>query len=202
MSALNDGYRDWLKKTGVDLGKLKRSIAQKVWDVEDLENSFLEQVKLQSNNKQSNTHKKDPPSRPRTTAARQSNARYVKEGVTRVVIEHDADGMMHAHIENIGLAVELKTSQRLRVVLLVLCGKISRVNDPDSGLVPYKTSAELREAIEEISGTPISATNLQNQIHFLRDRLQDASIDPKLIETGGGGYRFRLRMDGDVHEEK
>lgn len=202
MSAFKDDYCVWLKKTGEDLRKLKKSIAQKVWDVEDLENRVLEQVKLQSNKKPSKAHKNNLPSRPRTAAARRSNARYVKEGVTRVVIEHDADGMMHAHIENIGLAVELKTSQRLRVVLLVLCGKVSRVNDPDSGLVPYKTSAELREAIEQISGTRISATNLQNQIHFLRDRLQDAMIDRKLIETGGGGYRFRLRMDGDVHEEK
>ncbi len=202
MSASKDDFRDWLNRIKKELRRLKNAIAKNEWAVENLENSVQEQAELQRSMKRKNSRKSVRPSRPRTPAARRSNARYVKEGVTRVVIEHGADGGMYAYIENIGLAVDLKTSQRLREVLLVLCRKVSRFNNPDSGLVPYKTSAELRAAIEEMSGKAISATNLQNQIQLLRNRLQQARIDRKLIETGGGGYRFRLRLDGDVQEKR
>ncbi len=201
MSPTKDNFGEWLNQIKTELKKLKAAMANHGWTLENMQNSVEEATKLRRGTNGKGTRKTGRPSRPRTAAARRSNSRYVQEGVTRVIIEHDADGFMHAHIENIGLAVDLKTSQRLRQVLLVLCGKVSRVNDPDSGLVPYKTSAELREAIEEISGKRISITNLQNQIHLLRDRFQLARIDPSLIETGGGGYRFRLQLDGDFHEE-
>ncbi len=185
-----------------ELRRLKNAIANNQWAVEDLENSVQEQAELQQSLKRTRSKKTCRASRPRTAAARRSNARYVKEGVTHVVIEHGADGRMKAHIENFVLAVDLKTSERLREVLLVLCTKMSRVNAPEFGVVPYKTSGELRAAIKEINGKPISVTNLQNQIQFLRDRFQKARIDPKLIETGGGGYRFRLQLDGDVREKR
>ncbi len=201
MSVSRDDFRDWLNNIKTELKKLRTAIDKHGWTIEGIVESVEQATQWQRGTKQNGTHKADRPSRPRTTAARRSNSHYVRDGVARVVIEHDADGVMHAHIENIGLAVELKTSQRLRQVMLVLCGKVSRVNEPDSGLVPFKTSAELREAIEAISGKPISATNLQNLIQVLRDRFQQARIDPSLIETGGGGYRLRLRLDGDFHEQ-
>ncbi len=202
MSRNKDDFRAWLRKIMKELRRLKSAIARNEWAVEDLENSVLEQVELQRDLKRTKSKKTCRASRPRTAAARRSNARYVKEGVTHVVIEHGADGQMRAHIENFVLAVDLKTSQRLREVLLALCVKISRVNGPEFGVVPYKTSDELRAAIKKINGKPISITNLQNQVQFLRDRLQKARIDPKLIETGGGGYRFRLQLDGDVREKR
>lgn len=202
MSRNKDDFREWLRKFIRKLQKLRRDIAKTEWILVDLQNSVREQVELQQSLKRTNSRKSCRTSRPRTAAARRSNARYVKEGVTHLVIEHDADGRMKVHIENFVLAVDLKTSQRLRQVMLVLCIKVSRFNDPEFGVVPYKTSGELREAIEEISGKPMSITNLQNHIQVLRDRFQMARIDPKLVETGGGGYRFRLQLDGDVHEER
>ena len=202
MSRNKDDFREWLRKIMKELRRLKNAIARNEWAVEDLENSVQEQAELQRDLKRTKSKKTCRTSRPRTAAARRSNARYVKEGVTQVVIDHDADGRMKAYIENFVLAVDLQTSQRLREVLLALCIKISQVNGPEFGVVPYKTSDELRKAIKRINGKPISVTNLQNQVQFLRDRLQSARIDPKLVETGGGGYRFRLQLDGDVHEDK
>ena len=79
----------------------------------------------------------------RTGAARESNARYVQTGVATIVMQRSTDGWMYAHVENIGLPVQLKTSQRLRELLLALCGRVSHVNRPEQGLVPFKTSEEV-----------------------------------------------------------
>lgn len=197
-----DDSRDWLNKMKKELRRQKKAISKIQWAAESLENSVEEQVQLQRRVKRTKPRKSNRTRRPRTASTRQPNPRYVEEGVTHVVIDHDAGGWMHVHVENIGLPVLLRTSERLRVLVLVLCVKVSRVNNPDSGLVPFKTSGELREAFEAIDGTQISAGYLQNLIQQLRDVLEDAQVSPELVQTGGGGYRFRLQLDGDVHEER
>lgn len=197
-----DDSRDWLNRMRKELRRQKKAISKIQWAAESLENSVEEQVQLQRSVKRTKQRRSHRTSRPRTGSTRRSNPAYVKEGVTQVVIDHDGGGWMHVHVENIGLPVLLRTSERLRVLVLVLCGKVSRVNNPESGLVPFKTSGELREAFKAISGAEISAGYLQNLIQQLRDLLEDAQVNPELVETGGGGYRFRLQLDGDVHEER
>jgi len=204
MSRPKDEFREWLDKIRKEIRRQKKAISKIVWAAENLENSVDEQVQAQRGEKPPRSRKTERKHRPGTAAARRSNSRYVRDGVTHVVIEHDADGWMHVHIENIGLPVLLRTSQRLRELLLVLCVKFSRVNKPESGVVPFKTSDEIREAIKVISGTDISAGYLQNLIQQFRDLLLAARVDPGLVETGhsGQGYRFRLQLTGDLHEEQ
>lgn len=202
MPRSSDESRDWLDRIRKKIRKQNKAISNLRWVGESLESSVEEQVRIRRGDTAKKSHKTVRATRPGTAAARRSNSRYVRDGVTQVVIEHDADGWMHVHIENIGLPVLLRTSQRLLELLRVLCGKVSRVNKSEDGVVPYKTIAEIREAIKVISGTDISVGYLQNLIQQLRDRLEAAQLDPGLIETGrcGEGYRFRLQLTGDLHE--
>jgi hypothetical protein len=202
MSRNGDDFRDWLDRIRKEIRKQNKAISRLKWTGENLESSVEEQVQIRRSDTPKKSRKTVRAIRPGTAAARRSNSRYVRDGVTQVVIEHDADGWMHVHIENIGLPVLLRTSQRLLDLLRVLCGKVSRVNKSEDGVVPYKTIAEIREAIKVISGTDISVGYLQNLIQQLRDLLVAAQLDPGLIETGrcGEGYRFRLQLTGNLHE--
>lgn len=201
MSTNDREFRDWLNNLRKDLRRIKKDLAKNEWAVEDLTIRVEERAQMVKKSKKSASRSSGRASRAGST--RRSNVRYVKEGVASVVIEHDADGWMLAHVENIGLPVLLKSSQRLRELLLALCGKVSRVNgrEPGQVVVPFKSANELIEAIKELSGKKISVSNLQNLVQHLRDLLNEARINRDLVETGGGGYRFRLRMDGRIHEE-
>lgn len=202
MTRSKDDFRDWLDRMRRKIRRQNRALSRLQWAAANLEDSVEEQVQIRRGDKPKKSRKTARATRPGTAAARRSNSRYVRDGVTQVVIEHDADGWMHVHIENIGLPVLLRTSQRLLELLRVLCGKVSRVNKSEDGVVPYKTIAEIREAIKVISGTDISVGYLQNLIQQLRDLLVAAQLDPGLIETGrcGEGYRFRLQLTGNLHE--
>jgi hypothetical protein len=204
MTKPKDEFREWLDRIRKEIRRQNKAISKIQWAAENLESSVDEQVQARRGDKPTKSRKTERKTRPGTAAARRSNSRYVRDGVTQVVIEHDADGWMHVHIENIGLPVLLRTSQRLRELLQVLCVKVSRVNKPESGIVPFKTSEEIREAIKVISGTEISAGYLQNLIQQFRDLLLAARVDPGLVETGrsGEGYRFRLQLTGVLHEEQ
>lgn len=195
MCSEEDDFRDWLNELIRELRKLQNALSRSGWALEGLENGAKFQRKKKKKKPRKTARKRRP-------GAHQPNPLYVEEGVTRVVIQHHADGWMYAQIENVGLPILLRTSQRLHQLLLVLCGGISRVNNSDSGIVPYKTSGELREAIEKISGKQISVSYLQNLIRQLRRLLEAAQVNPKLIQTGGGGYRLRLQLDGRVHDEQ
>ncbi len=202
MCRTRDEFRYWLDKIKKDLRRQNNAISKIQCATANMEISVEEQVQIRRGAKPRKSRKTARTKRPGTAAARDSDSRYVREGVTQVVIEHDADGWMHVHIENIGLPVLLRTSQRLLDLLRVLCSKVSRVNKSEDGVVPYKTIAEIREAIKVISGTDISVGYLQNLIQQLRDLLVAAQLDPGLIETGrcGEGYRFRLQLTGELHE--
>ena len=204
MRRSDDEFRDWLDKIKKDLRRQNNAISRIQCAAANMEISVEEQVQIRRGAKPRKSRKTARTKRPGTVAARGSDSGYVREGVTQVVIEHDADGWMHVHIEDFPLPVLLRTSQRLRELLLALCGNVSRINKPESGVVPYKTSEEIREAIKVISGTEISAGFLQNLIQKLRDLLLEAQLDPDLVETGrcGEGYRFRLQLTGVLHEKR
>lgn len=193
-----DDFREWLRRLLKELEKLGIEIAKSSWKVETLTEHTHEV--LDEDERQNDPD--DNVSNPAGGTARGSNARYVTTGVNHVIIEHDADGKMVAHIDNIGLPIKLGAGKRLRQLLVALCGKESRANAPDGDLVPFKTSAELIAAIKNLGGTSISKGNLQNLVQSLRELFIKARISPHLIETGGDGYRLRINMNGGVHENR
>ena len=193
-------FRDWLRKYIKSLRKMKKDIAKLGWAVEDLLVE-AEEFLAMDDSKPRRNRTSSRASRARTGAARESNARYVQTGVATIVMQRSTDGWMYAHVENIGLPVQLKTSQRLRELVLALCGRVSHVNRPEHGLVPFKTSEEVIDAIKAISGEEISLGNLHNLVQALRDRMSEALVNPDLVETGGGGYRLRLQLDGEIHDQ-
>ncbi len=192
-------FRDWLKKYIKALRRMKKDIAKLGWAVEDLLVEAEEFLQM-DNSKPRRNRTSSRATRARTGAARESNARYVQTGVSTIVIQLSSDGWMYAHVENIGLPVQLKTSKRLHELVLALCGRVSHVNRPEHGIVPFKTSEEVIRAIKATSGEEISLTNLHNLVQNLRDRMSEALVNPDLVETGGGGYRLRLQLDGELHD--
>ncbi len=215
MSTRDRKFREWLRKLRRGLEIIKAALARNEWaleiltaELDELEKWQEDELMKQAEMDRTNNHNRKPnrtAARKRATAsrsraARSSNSIYVTKGVKNVVIEHDRDGLMLVRVEKIGLAAPLKNRQRLRQLLLALSGKVSHVNMSEDAIVPFKTKSELIEAIEELSGQRISESNLQNLVQQLRSLFVKAKINPKLIETGGGGYRLRICIDGRILE--
>lgn len=202
-----------IKKTRKDLEDVQTAIGKQVWKVEIVTAWLSEWEKQQTQEKvqhvEAQRKQNGKPTQPAATkgvpvtqrhADRTSNSSDVVEPVHNVIIEHDRDGFMLVHVENHELAVPLRNRQRLRQLLLALGATVSRVNVPSNGIIPFKTKAELIEAIEELSGKRISTGNLQNLVQHLRALFIKAHINPNLIESGGGGYRLRLYVEGRIFE--
>ena len=213
MSTNDRKFPKWLKKLCRDIEIIEAAHARQGWALQIVRTQLAagaaqkkqEQARLAAvqSRENRNLKRKAATKTARTSrshAVRSSNVLYVEQGVHNVIIEHDRDGLMSVHIDDIGLAVPLQHRQRLRQLLLALGGKVSRVNAYESGIIPFKTKAELIEAIEELSGQRITANNLQNLIRQLRDLFATAQINPNVIETGGGGYRLRIRIRGRILE--
>lgn len=206
-------FPQWLKKLCRDIEIIEAAHTRQGWALLIVRNRLAavakqkrqEQAKLdEAQRRESRSRNRKAATKTarasRSHAARSSNVLYVEQGVHNVIIEHDREGSMSVHVDNIGLSVPLKYRQRLRQLLLALGGKVSRVNTSESGIIPFKTKAELIEAIEELSGQRITVNNLQNLIRQLRDLFAQAQINPNIIETGGNGYRLRIRIRGRIFE--
>ena len=206
-------FLQWIKKTRKDLEIVGTAIAKQAWAVEIVTAGLSGWEKQQRQEKvqhaEAQRRKNGKLTRPAAAkgvpvtqrqADRTSNSSDVVEPVHNVIIEHDRDGFMLVHVENNELPAPLRNRQRLRQLLLALGAKVSRVNMPTNGVIPFKTKAELIEAIEELSGQRISTGNLQNLVQQLRALFIKAHINPNLIESGGGGYRLRLYVEGRIFE--
>lgn len=123
--------------------------------------------------------------------------RALDRGVERIVLEGDRRNGVMARIAGFSEPVWLGRSTVLPALLeaLGLPGGAA----PGVRLVGYKSGQVLIEAIAARCGKRVTPKSLRTQIGILRNRLAEAGMSRKLIQTRTRvGYRFVLRADGEV----
>ena len=203
MNNKDSEFRRWLERILRMIALIKAALARNEWALETVTNEILEWKESYDHERLEIVGKnkgKNPASEGAADAADSWSASI---GVHNIIIEHNDDGSMFVQFDKVGLPVRIERRQRLRQLVIALCGRTSNTNGQDNGedpFVPFKTSRELIDAMQELSGARISLANLQGLVQQLRTRLLDARVDPRVVETGQSSYRIRLRRDGSIHD--